>query len=278
MGTGLNAKERKRLKHLELMEEKRKKGEPADDIMEPDVEEEAPKVREPPKVSVPAFGLNTLPMLKDTMKAFVMPQTTVWDKTAEQIVNEAKICADSAKTIELRTKISKYQGIIEQEDDSDKDAAYMECMKKLLKDAEASLAQLTKGSTGVSSVERMKSKLQEAQTKEVERLETLDGAEAKMTAKMDDMQDAFDLQIAELVYRKEEYMKCRTVVAKAWQQDGVERLSRFQSIKAAWEEKIAAEELWIKVAKKEVKEAQVAAQSRSPAVEEEKDEEVDELA
>ena len=59
---------------------------------------------------------------------------------------------------------------------------------------------------------------------------------------MDAMQEAFDLQIAEIARRKEVFLTHRLKVAQLYAEDATTRISRHQSIKAAWEAKIHSEE------------------------------------
>ena len=264
-GFGLNAKERKRLKYLEEMAAN--KGAQGTQVLEVLAEEAEAEV-EPPKVSVPVFGIHTLNVMKDPMKAFALPAKAEWDKTPAQVVNEAKICKDTSESMGLRAKVVKYRAIITTEEEADKDAHYLEIMRKVLKETEGLLAKLSKGSTGATAVEAMKAKMRDANKVEEARLEEYATKEGKILEKMDAMQEAFDLQITEIKRRKEVFLTHRLKAAQLYAEDATARISRHQSIKAAWEAKIHAEEEAMKTGKV----AQVAAEEQ---VEEAKDVEVE---
>ena len=235
-GDGLNAKDRKRLKFLELQEAK-KNGSDSPTEME---QEEAPEV-EPPKMHIPAFGMHTLPLLKDPMKAFALPAKAEWSKTPLEEVEEAKICKDTSASMELKAKMMRYQRYIDSEEEDDKDPAYQEMCHKLLKAAAEKLEKLGKGSKGAAAIEGMRGKLRAAAEAEERRLAELKEKEEKLEEKMDTMQEAFDLQIGEIVRRKEIFLAHRVMVAKQYADDAIARVARYQSIKAAWETKIAVE-------------------------------------
>ena len=193
----------------------------------------------PPKVSIPAFGIVTLTVMKEPKKAFVFPSELKWPKTAEESVAEHRLCANSVKLADARERETEYaQSLQALAQRPRKDPAREAMTKKLMADVKDEITMLSKHNAGTTAIEGMKKTLQDLTLAESTRVNDAATANSKMKEKITTMETEFDEQIAELRKRKQIFLDCKKEVTDAWTHDESVRTVRFQEICAAWQESI----------------------------------------
>ena len=195
-------------------------------------------IGEPPKVNIHAFGLTTLPTMKEPKKAFVFPAELKWDKSAEEIVAEHTFCANATKMADAKEREADYIQLLQRlAARAKKDPAHEASTRKLLAEVKAELTNLTgKGSAngGKAAIEGMKSKLQAVTFAESTRVQDAVADREKMEAKVTSMGKEFTAQIEELQRRHEVFKDCVKEVGLAWISDEAARVQRFQQTCDAW--------------------------------------------
>ena len=208
---------------------------------------------EPPKVSIPAFGINTLPTLKEPKKAFVYPPLLKWPKTAVEVVAEHTYCSNASKLADAREREADYTQLLQRlAARTKKDPAHEAATRKLFSDVKAEISTLmgNKGGGGKAAIEGMRSKLATITFDESERVGTAALDRAKMEAKVTEMEKCFTAQIEELQRRQKLFNECKLEMAQAWLSDEAQRVEYFQQSCQAWQMHIkeAEEALVIPVA------------------------------
>ena len=195
-------------------------------------------IGEPPKVNIHAFGLTTLPTMKEPKKAFVFPAELKWDESAEEIVAIHTFCANATKMADAKEREADYIQLLQRlAARAKKDPAHEASTRKLLAEVKAELTNLTgKGSAngGKAAIEGMKSKLQAVTFAESTRVQDAVADREKMEAKVTSMGKEFTAQIEELQRRHEVFKDCVKEVGLAWINDEAARVQRFQQTCDAW--------------------------------------------
>ena len=245
--TGLNAKDRKRLKSAQKRKEKEEAAK-EEAPPHPKAPPKAPKhveateeeIGEAPKVSIPAFGIYTMTTLKDPRAAFEFPDVskTTYTKTAAEVVAEHKVCADTTKLSSAKEREVKYAKMVEECENAEKsDPDWLEAARKLLRGAKAEITALSKA-TGGTAVECMKVKLQNMTFEESKRVEKALMDKQALKAKMDAMKEQMTKQLEEVRRRSQLFDSIRIETETAWQADEVARTTRFAEVVKAWEDNI----------------------------------------
>ena len=196
----------------------------------------------PPQVSLPHFGLTTLPVLKEPKLAFFWEQVKEFPRTAQQVVDEVHVCKTSVSLTEARRREAKYVadlGAGEQENDS----AWKEMYEALLVKVRAEIATLSKKATeGVAAVETMRSSLQAAVVVEATRVAAQAEKVTAARTKAAEMRMNFVEQQAELQRRLTLFDALAVQAAEASEKADKVCKERHAEVAATWARTIAEAE------------------------------------